>query len=166
MTDPAAPDARTVLVESDGRGVTRVTINRPQRLNALDELTFDALGRAFHDIDADDSCRVVVVTGAGRGFCAGFDLVGSDYSGDATSSGMAMPELLRSQWRLGDIVATMRRLRPAVVARVNGPAAGAGLGPCPGRRHPDRRPPAVFIVAPSRSACPVARWASAICCRG
>ncbi len=148
MTDPAAPDAPTVLVESDGRGVTRVTLNRPERLNALDERTFDALGRAFHDIDADDACRVVVVTGAGRGFCAGFDLVGSDYSGDASSSGMAMPELLRSQWRLGDIVATMRRLRPAVVARVNGPAAGAGLALALGADIRVAGPQAVFIVAP------------------
>jgi enoyl-CoA hydratase len=135
-------------VESDSRGVTRVTINRPQRLNALDEATFDALGRAFHDIDADDTCRVVVLTGAGRGFCSGFDLVGSDYSGDANSSSMAMPELLRSQWRLGDIVATMRRLRPAVVARVNGPAAGAGLALALGADIRVAGLRAVFIVAP------------------
>lgn len=148
MTDPAAPDAPTVLVEPDSRGVTRVTLNRPERLNALDEATFDALGRALHDIDADDACRVVVVTGAGRGFCAGFDLVDSDYSGDAGSSSMAMPELLRSQWRLGDIIATMRRLRPAVVARVNGPAAGAGLALALGADIRVAGPKAVFIVAP------------------
>ena len=127
MTDHDGAVAPTVLLQRIGRGVTRLTLNRPDRLNALDEPTFDLLHQMIGEVEDDAECRVLVLTGAGRGFCAGFDLVGSEYNGDAASSRMSMPQLLREQSKLGEIVAKLRRLRPAVVARVNGPAAGAGL---------------------------------------
>lgn len=146
MTDLA--NAPTVLVEQVGRGVTRLILNRPDRLNALDEATFDLLHQSIRQVEADAGCRVLVITGAGRGFCAGFDLVSSEYDGDAASSGRSMPQLLREQSQLGEIVAKIRRLRCAVVARVNGPAAGAGLALALAADIRIAAAAACFIVAP------------------
>ena len=62
-----------VLVET--RSAVRIlTLNRPERLNALNAEIQDGLRRAFDDIEADESVRAVLLTGAGRGFCAGADL--------------------------------------------------------------------------------------------
>jgi enoyl-CoA hydratase len=148
MTEPAVSIGPTVLVEKSDRGVTRLTLNRPDRLNALDEATFELLHRVIDEVDSDDECRVLVVTGAGRGFCAGFDLVSGGYDGDASASGRTMPQLLRGQARIGDIVARIRRLRPAVVARVNGAAAGAGLALALAADIRVASTTAAFIVAP------------------
>jgi enoyl-CoA hydratase len=146
LTEDAAAGA--VIVERLQYGVTRLTLNRPGKLNALDEPTFELLHEAITEIDADEACRVVVLTGAGRAFCAGFDLVGGGYDGDAASSPRSMPQLLRGQARISDIVARMRRLRPAIVARVNGPAAGAGLALALAADIRVASESAVFIVAP------------------
>ena len=54
--------------------ITVVTLNRPEKLNALNHELVETCHQRFDDIDANDECRVVVLTGAGRGFCSGLDL--------------------------------------------------------------------------------------------
>ena len=66
-------DERTVVLEV-ADGVARLTLNRPDRLNAYTARMGRELTEAFRHADADDAVRVVIVTGAGRGFCAGADI--------------------------------------------------------------------------------------------
>ena len=63
-----------VVVDVPRPGVTRITLNRPDKLNAMTTELVQQLHRALDDVAVDPSCRVVVLTGAGRGFCAGLDL--------------------------------------------------------------------------------------------
>ena len=110
----------SIRVEHDG-AVATVTLDRPERLNALDLEHALALRDALRGLAADGSVRVVVLTGAGRGFCAGGDvtaMTGGGRSGDAASLD------LRSIMEVSELLHTM----PAfTVAAVNGPCAGAGL---------------------------------------
>ena len=64
----------TLLVDCPRAGIAVATLNRPDRLNALTFRMFGELGQLAADIGADDGVRVLVLTGAGRGFCAGLDL--------------------------------------------------------------------------------------------
>jgi enoyl-CoA hydratase/carnithine racemase len=66
----------TLLVDRPTDGVTRITLNRPEKLNALNAALVSDLHDALADVATDASCRVVVLTGSGRGFCAGVDLGG------------------------------------------------------------------------------------------
>ena len=116
----------TVLLERRDDGVAVITLNRPERLNAIT----DELVRTLHDrLDeaaADLGCRAVVMTGAGRGFCAGFDLK-SDLADDISETRDDVSTSYRQQQRWSALVAHVRSLRPPVIAAVNGPAAGGGF---------------------------------------
>lgn len=103
--------------------VALVTLNRPDRLNALTWPMIDQLHDTLRDIAADRSCRVVVITGAGRGFCSGLDIGMADALGTADD----MVEVLARQERIADVAKRIRRLPQPVIAAVNGPAAGGGL---------------------------------------
>jgi 2-(1,2-epoxy-1,2-dihydrophenyl)acetyl-CoA isomerase len=110
-----------VLVTRDGAVVT-VTLNRPEKLNALDGEMVSGLLDALAGLATDEGVRVVVLTGAGRGFCAGGDVESlADRGGRPDSSG---PRDLRSLMRIGELLHGMPK---ATIARVNGPCAGAGL---------------------------------------
>jgi len=116
----------SVLVARGSDGVTTVTLNRPEILNALDAEMVDALTNELKEIAADRSCRVVVLTGAGRGFCAGLDLRG--YGDDALVSERG--EVMRTferQREIADLAHLLHELPQPVIAAVNGPAAGGGL---------------------------------------
>jgi len=104
----------TVLVERRA-GYRVITLNRPERLNALTVDMGDALLAALADAEADGACRVVLLTGAGRGFCAGQDLAAV---GDAPLS-----DLLE---HYNPLIRKLRALPLPVVCAVNGVAAGAG----------------------------------------
>jgi enoyl-CoA hydratase len=112
----------TLAVESASPGVARVTLNRPERLNALSFQMFEELGRLAGRAAAAPGLRAIVLTGAGRGFCAGLDL---DDAKDL--KGMSAAEMLAGQERWVGALADFRRLPVPVIAAINGPAAGAGL---------------------------------------
>jgi enoyl-CoA hydratase len=103
-----------------------LTLNRPDRLNALTYELVDELHRALAEIDADHECRVVVLTGAGRGFCAGLDLGGFGTVPGTESFGRPQRGLAVQQF-IADLVPAMRDLRQPIVAAVNGAATGGGL---------------------------------------
>ncbi len=110
----------SVLVERSD-GVTKITLNRPDRLNAFTEDMHRALAAALDDA-ADASVRAVLLTGAGRGFCAGQDL------GDRDPSKMdGPPDLGDTLERFyNPLIRRIRALDKPVVCAVNGVAAGAG----------------------------------------
>jgi 2-(1,2-epoxy-1,2-dihydrophenyl)acetyl-CoA isomerase len=113
---------RRLLVDSDA-GVRRITLNRPERLNAVDPILADELPRALGDASRDDGVRVVVITGAGRGFCSGLDLSEPPRLPDAT-----LPDRLDPLAWVGRWVLAVRDCEKPVIAAVNGAAAGAGFG--------------------------------------
>jgi 2-(1,2-epoxy-1,2-dihydrophenyl)acetyl-CoA isomerase len=102
-------------------GVATITLNRPAVLNALDDAMLRELSGAFADAKSDGAVRAVILTGAGRGFCAGADLAQSAMSG----AGADVAQSLRSRYH--PIVLAMRQFPKPIVAAVNGPAAGAGM---------------------------------------
>jgi enoyl-CoA hydratase len=116
-----------LIVGEPAPGVRVLTLNWPERLNALDAERVDQLRGVVRDADLDPACRVVVLTGAGRGFCAGFDLR-SDSAGEL-AAGAAAPvrERLQGQSQWSGLAGLIRSIRPVVIAAVNGVAAGGGL---------------------------------------
>ena len=103
-------------------GVLVVTLNRPDKVNALTFPMFDELTALCTDVAGDESVRVLIVTGAGRGFCGGLDLQAA-----AELPEMSAPEFLRGQEKWAGVSLALRRLATPVIAAVNGAAAGAGL---------------------------------------
>jgi enoyl-CoA hydratase/carnithine racemase len=132
MTDPAATDPSDfptdpsdfeVIDYATDDGVATITLDRPDRLNAFTVGMQRELCAAFDLVDADDSVRVVIVTGRGRGFCAGADLGGG---GETFDAGDTRPE--REHRDEGGLL-TLRifRCTKPVIAAVNGPAVGVGV---------------------------------------
>lgn len=122
MSEATAPQAPVVL-ESVHEGIAVLVMNRPERMNALNNALATALHGALQRIAKDESVRVVVLTGAGRAFCAGGDLVGIAKGREANNVGQLEP-LLRAGMGM---VVTMRTMPQPVIAAVNGAAAGAGM---------------------------------------
>ena len=103
-----------------------ITLNRPEKLNALNYGLVEELHGALDDIKADDHCRVVVLTGAGRGFCSGLDL--TDPFPDDATHGLEFPRAsMRWQERIAELTTKLIHLRQPVIAAVNGPAYGGGF---------------------------------------
>jgi enoyl-CoA hydratase/carnithine racemase len=111
-------------------GIATITLNRPDRLNAFNTQMMQEMIAAFDITDADDAVRAVIVTGAGRGFCAGADLSGGAQTFDYSKRN----EMVRDEDKVGAVhrdgggLLTLRifdSLKP-VIAAVNGPAVGIG----------------------------------------
>jgi 2-(1,2-epoxy-1,2-dihydrophenyl)acetyl-CoA isomerase len=118
--EPSAAPSPGIRVESRD-AVTTITLDRPERLNALDRDLSMALISAVEGVGRDPSCRFLVITGAGRAFCAG------QYLGKAGEEDLPsdIAQLIRD--RYSPLVLGLRRLRLPVLAAVNGLATGAGL---------------------------------------
>jgi 2-(1,2-epoxy-1,2-dihydrophenyl)acetyl-CoA isomerase len=115
-----APAEETILVEVDtGARVATITLNRPDALNSLTVPMKQALLAALRRVERDASVRAVILTGAGRAFCAGQDLR-ERLSPDAAPLGVEVRE------RYNPIIRAMRGLPKPIVAAINGVAAGAG----------------------------------------
>ena len=117
-----------ILVETTPEGVRTLVLNRPERLNAVNVALSAELPHAVAEAGADDAVRVLVLTGAGRAFCAGLDLdpanLGRWLEQQAAGRTARLDEL---EW-VGRWVLALVNCPKPVVAAINGPAAGAGLG--------------------------------------
>ena len=107
-------------------GVVTLTLSRPEKLNAMNQPLVEELHRHFRDLAADVDCRVIVLTGAGRGFCAGLDLDGFGTIPGTQDHGPTQ-RTWSVQRSIAGLVQEIRRLPQPVIAAVNGPAAGGGL---------------------------------------
>jgi enoyl-CoA hydratase len=115
-----------LLLDRPRPDIAVVTLNRPDKLNALSYELVEDLHRVIGEIAADDECRVVVLTGAGRGFCSGLDLTAPNPP--AAGGGTEFPRSgMRWQERIAELTTRLHRLRQPVIAAVNGPAYGGGF---------------------------------------
>ena len=113
------------------QGVATITLDRPEKMNAFTTVMRDELIAAFDETDADDAVRVVIVTGAGRAFCAGADLSAGGKTFDYAARGDAAREALRvgDVYRDGGGMVTLRIFRSLkpVIGAINGAAVGIGV---------------------------------------
>jgi enoyl-CoA hydratase/carnithine racemase len=118
---PLSPKSFLYGVETD-TAVATITLNRPERLNALTFEVYTELRDTFRALDTEPGVRAVVITGAGRAFCTGGDvedIIGALFSRDTAG-------LLDFTRLTGDLILSIRQCRRPVVAALNGPVAGAG----------------------------------------
>jgi len=113
----------TFLYEHDAAaGVASITLNRPERMNALTFEVYDELRRTFRALDTEPGVRAIVISGAGKAFCTGgdvHDIIGALFSLDDAG-------LLEFTRMTCDLVLAIRRCRRPVIAALNGTTAGAG----------------------------------------
>lgn len=115
-----------VLVDKPHPHVTLVTLNRPERMNAMAFDVMIPLREAIDAVGRDGDTRVVVITGAGHGFCSGADL--EDPGEIPDIEGLGIPSIaLRAGRLLHEVVVAIHDLPVPVIAAVNGPAIGGGL---------------------------------------
>jgi 2-(1,2-epoxy-1,2-dihydrophenyl)acetyl-CoA isomerase len=108
----------TLSVDRAANGVVTLTLNRPEKKNAINSTMFGELLQVFREVNDSTTDRVLVITGAGDGFCSGADL---SVRGEDKRNPLA-----RLHW-VGDIALALHRIQKPVIAKVNGVAAGAGM---------------------------------------
>src|SRR2546421_3599309 len=119
-------DYQEILYEVDGPVLT-ITFNRPDKLNAFTFTMMNELLDAFDRADADDDVRAVIVTGAGRGFCAGADLAAGDGTFDYRDTRGNEARLEDARDGGGLVTLRIFESKKPIIAAVNGPAVGVGV---------------------------------------
>lgn len=135
-------DLTTLTLDRPRPGVAVVTLQRPERLNAMTDTMFRELEALALALDREEGLRVLVLTGAGRAFCAGYDLADAEKLPSLGAMGM-----LDLQERAARALAAVRSIRVPVIAAVNGAAGGGGM--------------ALALVADIRLASPAAKFNAA-----
>jgi enoyl-CoA hydratase len=136
-------DAEMHIVASQPAGGVRVIqLNRPQVLNALTREMVSDINAALDDAALDTECRVVILTGAGKGFCSGQDMAAANARNTLSPSGVV--EKMYWQEQFAGMVRRIRALPQPVIAAINGAAVGAGM--------------AMALAADIRIASPTARF--------
>jgi enoyl-CoA hydratase len=118
----------TLTIDRPRPGVVVLQLNRPKQLNAINEVMRDELTQAFATIGADTSANVVVITGAGRGFCSGIDV--RNFAAKTVEASDPAIDRLRFQEAMAALPQAVWDLPQPVIAAVNGPCVGAGFALC------------------------------------
>jgi enoyl-CoA hydratase len=120
-------DFKMFIFEEIESRVGLVTLNRPDRLNAINAAMLDDFNELFAILAKDDAIRVLIITGAGRGFCAGADLNDAMVYKDTAAFSDPESFLRLVQERFAAMILGLRRIPQPIIAAVNGPAAGGGF---------------------------------------
>jgi enoyl-CoA hydratase len=118
----------TLIVERPHAGVVVLTLNRPKRLNAINDVMRRELTDTLASVAGDATVNAVVLTGAGRGFCSGIDM--RDFGPDVPDATAPAVDRLRFQETMAALPQAIWKLPQPVVAAVNGPCVGGGLALC------------------------------------
>ncbi len=118
-------DYEQIIFESSDK-IATITLNRPERLNAYTERMGIEMWDAIMRVENDPNLRVTIITGAGRGFCAGADLSGGakTFDFDATESGQTLEERAK---REGTMISKYFAINKPVIVAINGPTVGVGI---------------------------------------
>lgn len=131
-------DFETIKFELKENGIGIITLNRPERLNALSLQMVEDLNEILDHLMINLDCRVVIIKGAGRAFCSGLDLkeamilqkkkIPEEYK---KFYYLDVPELAKAkiyyEWRLSHIITKMRKINQPIIAMIHGPAVGGGI---------------------------------------
>lgn len=119
------PVTETLDVDTPADGVLLVRLNRPNRLNAINQVMRDELAQLLTSVASDPAVQVVVITGAGRGFCSGIDI--RDFGPGMPEATDPAIDRLRFQEAMAGLARGVADLPQVVIAAINGPCVGAGL---------------------------------------
>jgi enoyl-CoA hydratase/carnithine racemase len=120
----------TILYDMPEPAIARITLNRPDRLNAYTNPMCEEIVAALHEYMEDDAARCLILTGAGRGFCSGGDVAGAPVEGEKKSTSYRNKQMGQAQeMRAGmhRVVAALHRMDKPVIAAINGAAVAGGL---------------------------------------
>ncbi|MBI4763011.1 MAG: enoyl-CoA hydratase [Deltaproteobacteria bacterium] len=115
-----------ILMEK-ANGIATMTLNRPEKLNALNMPMMDEMRAAFQDAVADEDVRLLVITGAGRGFCSGADTGGQAERAAMRAAGQRISKNRHDQVMPVPVSVDLHKIEKPTIAAVNGVAAGLGL---------------------------------------
>ena len=127
MNDTEVPSQLPINLEEIETGVLLVTMNRPDKLNAINFELIEAFESLFRELDDSESIRVIILTGAGRGFCSGADLFQVLENSNNETFRSAENHLRLVQKRYSNLCSGLRRIPQPVIAAVNGAASGGGF---------------------------------------